>query len=31
LQKEHPQMRHEVAGHTIIGVIQKNFHDYFLS
>jgi hypothetical protein len=26
LQQKHPQMRHEVLGHAIIGVVQKNFH-----
>ena len=26
LQQKHPQMRHEVLGDAIIGIIQKDFH-----
>src|SRR6202035_5791072 len=26
LEEKHPQMRHEIACHTIIRVVQKNFH-----
>ena len=27
LEKEHPEVRHEVAGHTVVGVIEQNSHD----
>ena len=29
LQQKHPQVRHEVLGHTIVGAIQKDFHRDF--
>src|SRR5436190_21531528 len=27
LQQKHPKMRHEVASHTIIRIVKKNFHN----
>ncbi len=27
LEQEHPEMRHEIAGYTVVGVIEQNSHD----
>jgi len=27
LEQEHPKMRHEIAGYTVVGVIEQNSHD----
>jgi len=27
LEQEHPQVRHEIASHTVVGVVEQDSHD----
>jgi hypothetical protein len=27
LEQKHPEMRHEIAGYTVVGVVEQNSHD----